>query len=106
MRRQSRCSRACWRRGRRNSGPDDPAITPAIEALAALYRAEGRSADAEKLYLRCLESRRKRTARKSVELIPDLKLLAGLYAAAGRTNDAEKQHLRIVSIRINAKGTR
>ena len=65
-------------------GPDDPALTSAIDELAALYRAEGRATDAEKLYLRSLQIKEKTVGGQSVELIPDLKLIAGLYAGGGR----------------------
>src|SRR5213594_1712841 len=38
-------------------GADHPQLVPALDELAALYRAQARNADAEKLYLRSLQLR-------------------------------------------------
>ena len=40
-------------------GPDHPDVAQSLNGLAALYKAEGRYADAEPLYKRCLAIREK-----------------------------------------------
>ncbi|HEX6895701.1 MAG TPA: tetratricopeptide repeat protein, partial [Bryobacteraceae bacterium] len=85
------------------SGPEALGLTGAIGLLAALYRAEGRNAEAQKLYERSLAIRRKNANSASPDfnpdLIPDLKSLAGLYAAQGKTSEAELSYLRVIAIR-------
>src|SRR5271157_4581902 len=85
-------------------GLDDPRLADTIAALAAVYRAEGRNPDAEKLHLRSLGIREKSGGPDTIDLIADLKPLAALYAARGSFTDAERALLRIIAIREKAKG--
>src|SRR5271154_5676668 len=52
----------------KSAGPDDLSLTVSLDALAALYRAEGRNPDAQKMYERALGIRQKAAGAGSLDL--------------------------------------
>ena len=77
-----------------------PDHAAAMSELARTYKTQGRSEEAERLYIRALEAMEKRWALGVDHM--RMKKLAGqlseIYAANGRTRDMEELHRRIASL--------
>ena len=85
-------------------GPDHPNVAPSLNNLAALYRAQGRYADAEPLYKRSLAIREKELGPDHPDVAQTLNNLAELYRAQGRYADAGPLYKRSLAIWEKALG--
>ena len=104
MPRPSRCIAAASPSARRRWGPSTPTWARALNNLAALYRAQGRYAEAEPLYRRSLAIREKALGPEHPDVGTALNNLALLYQAQGRYAEAEPLYRRSLAIREKALG--
>ena len=70
-------------------GANDPRLADTLNNLGLLYKTQGRYADAEPLYLRSLEIRKKALGPDHPDVGEGLNNLAALYHAQGRFGEAE-----------------
>ncbi len=70
-------------------GPAHPEVASKMVELAALYRAQGRYADAEGLYARALTIQRNALGADHADVIRTTRALAEVYRADGRGKDAD-----------------
>src|SRR5262249_6581178 len=70
-------------------GPAHPEVASKLADLAALYRAQGRYADAEGLYTRALTIQRNTLGAGHADVIRTTRELAEVYRAQGRVNEAD-----------------
>ena len=75
-------------------GERHPDYAASLNNLAGLYRAMGRHAEAEPLYLQAMEIRRTALGERHPDYAASLNNLAGLYRAMGRHAEAEPLYRR------------
>ena len=85
-------------------GPDHPDVGTSLNKLAALYRSQGRYAEAEPLYKRSLAILEKALGPDHPEVGVSLDNLATLYRSQGRYAEAEPLHKRSLAILERALG--
>ena len=100
----SRSISARWRSEKRRSVPTIPMSRTSLNNLAALYRYQGRYADAEPLYKRSLAIREKALGPEHPDVAYSLNNLAALYELQGRYAEAEPLYKRSLAIREKALG--
>ena len=71
-------------------GSDHLDTQPTANNLAVLYKTEGRSAEAEPLYLECLRVRRSRLGPDHPDTLRIISNLAALYKSEERFEEAEQ----------------
>ena len=87
-------------------GERHPDYAASLNNLAALYRATGRHAEAEPLYLQAMELRRTALGERHPDYAASLNNLAVLYRAMGRHAEAEPLFRQAMEIRRTALGER
>ena len=85
-------------------GPQDPRLATSLNNLAALYRAQGKYAQAEPLYRRSLAIREKALGPEHPDVAGSLNNLAALYRAQGKYAEAEPFYRRSLTIWEKALG--
>jgi tetratricopeptide (TPR) repeat protein len=85
-------------------GPDDPRLATTLNNLAAIYRAEGKYAEAELLQKRALANWERTLGPEHQQVATGLSNLAGLYMAQGRYAEAGPLEQRALAIRFKALG--
>ncbi len=85
-------------------GDNRPDVATALTNQAELFKAQGRYADAEALYQRCLSIREKGLGPDHLDVATALNNLADLYLSQGRYADAEPLYERAVVIYEKALG--
>lgn len=85
-------------------GPDHAHLAPVLINLAALYRDQGKYAEAEPLCKRGIAIDEKASGPDHADLAPDLDILADLYFKQGRYAEAEPIYKRGLAIREKALG--
>jgi CHAT domain-containing protein/Flp pilus assembly protein TadD len=85
-------------------GRDHPNVAPVLNNLAAMYRNQGRHADAEPLSQRSLAIAERAFGRDHPNVATALNNLAELYRSQGRYADAEPLYQRSLAIREKALG--
>ena len=90
--------------GARHEEEDHPTVAKDLNNLAALYRAQGRYAEAERLQRRDLAISEKALGPEHPRVATSLNNLAALYEAQGRTAEAEPLYRRTLAIVEQAFG--
>ena len=85
----------------RPQGPDHPSVAASLNNLAALYRIQGRYADAEPLYKRSLAIVEKALGPEHPDVAQSLENYAALLRETARADEADKMEARAKSIRAN-----
>lgn len=85
-------------------GPQDPRLGIILNALADVYRSQGRYAEAKPLYKRALMIQEKTLGADDPLVATTLNNLAVLYDDQGRYAEAELLHKRALAIRQKAYG--
>ena len=84
--------------------PDDPRLATTLNALAVLYRAQGRYAKAEPLHKRALAIVEKALGPAHPHVATSLNNLAALYYAQRRYDEAEPLYQHAITITERAMG--
>ncbi len=85
-------------------GPEHPDVAQSLNNLAALYRAQGKYAEAEPLYKRSLAIWEKALGPEHTLVAQSLENLAHLLRKTGRGNEAAKLEARAKAIRAKRRG--
>ena len=80
-------------------GHDHPNTLIAMNNLATVYRAEGKYAEAEPIFVDVLEIRRRVLGEEHPDTLRTLNALASLYGLAGRYADAEAHYTKVLDAR-------
>src|SRR5262249_50394147 len=82
--------------------PDDPAIAGALNNLALVYQALGKTVEAERFYQRAIERFRKIYGSDSPKLARLVQNLTSLYIDQGQHGKAERSLRRLLALRPDA----
>ena len=85
-------------------GPQDPRLATSLNNLAALYKAQGKYAEAEPLHLRALAIREKVLGPEHPQVATSLNNLAELYRTQGKYAQAEPLYKRSLAIKEKVLG--
>ncbi len=80
-------------------GPTHPDVATTLRNLAALYKAQGKYAEAEPLYKRALAIQEKGLRPDHPNVVTTLKNLAEVYKKTGRVDEAKRLEERANAIR-------
>ena len=79
-------------------GEEHPDVATSLNNLADLYRAQGKYAEAEPLYLRALAIREKQLGAEHPHVANSLNSLAILYQSQGKYTEAEPLYQKAIAI--------